>query len=212
MKTAKYLIRSCWVEVNLTWSNCQREKKYKNNQELSPRSQLSNLSLEHLSAHIEDIILKRNLGRIGRMDWIMLDHIWDQTELSLSEISWQMSKLSLEPTGIDLFHCWTIEINKRRWLKLRYTSPQQKPFWQQLSGCLSLRSSSDPPLVGAVKGNCMQGGNEFLTVSPPPAYLYLPVCLYLPPVTYTTTAIACHWLFASLLFYHLLVFPPKRTD
>ena len=48
----------------------------------------------------------------------------------LSEITCQMSaaEFSLVATGIDLLYGWTIEINKRLWLKLRYTGLQQNHF------------------------------------------------------------------------------------
>ena len=48
----------------------------------------------------------------------------------VSEITCQMSaaKLSLVATGIDLLYGWTIEINKRRWLELRYIGLHQNHF------------------------------------------------------------------------------------
>ena len=83
-------------------------------------------------------------------------------------------KLSLKATGVGLFHCWTIEINKRGWLRLRYSDLQQSHFDDRLD----YFSSSSGILVGTVRE--LEGRIEILDSVSTYLPTYLPAFLSAP--------------------------------
>ena len=81
----------------------------------------------------------QNILKIRR-NWLLDENgsgIWQRTSwreksdnISLRDRFSKMSaaEISVVATGIDLLYCGTIEINKRLWLKLRYTGLHQNHF------------------------------------------------------------------------------------